>query len=157
MKHTRQLLLMAVLLPLMVLSPGCAANSAGSASTTATPPAAPTPPQITVANAVNALAQAVDGAVTSAIAARDVGKASPADVQSIEAFASAIATTGKQIDAELRSTDAWPSQKTKILQAVTSSSLTTLKGRISPSSQIFVSSLLVLVNQISSAVGGPVI
>ena len=37
-------------------------------------PASPTPPQITVANAVNALAQAVDGAVTTAIAARDRAK-----------------------------------------------------------------------------------
>jgi hypothetical protein len=106
---------------------------------------------------VNALAQAVDGAVTSAIAARDQGKVSQADVDTIEAFAAAIANTGKGVDAELRSSDAWALQKTKILQAVTNASLGTLKGRISPGSQLFISSLVLLVNQISSAVGGPVL
>jgi hypothetical protein len=153
----RQLLMRAALLPLMIvallISPGCATTSNG----TGQPPSAPTPPQVTVANAVNALAQAVDGAVTSAIAARDQGKVSQADLDTIEAFAAATANTGKQVDAELRSSDAWAAQKTKILQAVTAGGLTTLKGRISPGSQIFVSSLVVLVNQISSAVGGPVL
>jgi hypothetical protein len=133
---------------------GCAAS--GPATSPGTPSApASTPPQIQVANSVNVLAQAVDGAVTAAIAARDQGKCSQADLDAIEAFATELANTGKQIDAELRSTDAWPAQKTKILQTIAWGSLITLKGRISPSSQVLVSSLVVIFNQISSAVGGP--
>ena len=116
-----------------------------------------TPPQITVANAVNALAQAVDGAVTSSIAARDAGKVSQADLTAIEGFCSVIATTGKQINVELRSTDAWPDQKIKILTIVSSAGLGTLKAHISPGAGVMVVSLVEIANQISTAVGGPII
>jgi hypothetical protein len=113
--------------------------------------------QITVANSVNALAQAVDGAVTAAIAARDAGKVDQADVTAIESFCSVIATTGKQVDAELRSTDPWAAQQTKILTLVSQAGLGTLKSHISPAAQLLVSSLVVVVNQILTAVGGPTI
>jgi hypothetical protein len=106
---------------------------------------------------VNALAQAVDGAVTSAIAARDAGKVDQADVVAIESFCKVIATTGKQVDAELRSADTWEVQRVKILALVSQSSLGTLKAHISPGAQVLVSSLVVLVNQISTNVGGPTI
>src|ERR1700690_2727058 len=107
-----------ILLMACIVLTGCP----GSTPSTSTP-AAPTPPQITVANAVNALAQAVDGAVTSAIAARDAGKVDQADVEAIESFAAAIATAGKQVNAELRSADTWEVQKGKILQIVSGSGL----------------------------------
>jgi hypothetical protein len=106
---------------------------------------------------VNALAQAVDGAVTSAIAARDAGKVDQADVVAIESFATAIANTGKKINAELRSPDDWATQKIKILQIVSGAGLGTLKAHISPAAQLTVSALVVIVNEISSAVGGPTI
>jgi hypothetical protein len=107
-----------------------------------------------VANAVNALAQAVDGAVTSAIAARDAGKVDHADVTAIESFSAAIAQAGKQVNAELRSPDTWTVQKGKILQIVSGAGLSALKAHISPGAQVLVSSLIVLVNEISTAVGG---
>ena len=142
------------LLPLLLLA--CLLLTACPSTTpTTTTPAAPTPPQITVANAVNALAQAVDGAVTTAMAARDAGKMDQADVTAVEAFASAIAGAGKQVDAELRSTDAWATQRTKILVMVSNSSLATLKAHISPAAQVTVSTLVIVVNQTLSAVGGP--
>jgi hypothetical protein len=136
-------------LPLLmaVLLLGCA----GTQTTVNTPP----PPQVTVAQSVNALAQAVDGAVTAAIAARDAGKVSQADVVSIEAFCKAIAVAGKQIDAELRSADDWPTQKNKIVGIVSNAGIGVLKGKISPAAQALVTSLLIVANQISSAVGGP--
>ena len=133
---------------------GCASTSTTPTTTT---PVAPTPPQITVANAVNALAQAVDGAVTSAIAARDAGKVDQADVAAIESFAAAIATAGKQVNAELRSPDTWAVQRGKILQIVSGASLGTLKAHISPAAQVTVSTLVIVVNQILTAVGGPTI
>jgi hypothetical protein len=104
---------------------------------------------------VNALAQAVDGAVTSAIAARDAGKVDQSDVVAIEAYCKVVAVTGKSVNAELRSPDAWEVQRVKILQIVSSAGLGTLKAHIPPGAQLLVSSLVVLVNQISSAVGGP--
>jgi hypothetical protein len=103
---------------------------------------------------VNALAQAVDGAVTSAIAARDAGKVDQTDVAAIESFAAAIATAGKQVNAELRSPDTWAVQRGKILQIVSGAGLSALKAHISPGAQLLVSSLVVLVNEISTAVGG---
>jgi hypothetical protein len=153
--NARSVVLCAVLLPFLVFSSGCAASGPATSPGTPSAPTASTPPQIQVANSVNVLAQAVDGAVTAAIAARDQGKCSQADLDAIEAFATELANTGKQINAELRSTDAWAAQKTKILQTIAWRSLITLKGRISPGSQVLVSSLVVIFNQISSAVGGP--
>ena len=141
-----------ILLMACIVLTGCPASTPSTST-----PAAPTPPQITVANSVNALAQAVDGAVTAAIAARDAGKVDQADVTAIESFAAVIATTGKQVDAELRSADDWATQRTKILVMVSNASLGTLKAHISPGAQVLVSSLVALVNQILTAVGGPTI
>ena len=132
---------------------GCAASNPSPVAT----PTVPTPPQITVASAVNALAQAVDGAVSSTIAARNAGKVSAADASAIEGFTVQISITGKAIDAELRSVDTWDVQRGKILTMVTGAGLTTLKAHISPGAQLFVSSLVALGNQISTAVGGPTI
>lgn len=139
------------LLAAALLLTGCASTS------TPTTPAAPTPPQITVASSVNALAQAVDGAVNATIAARNAGKVSAADAAAIESFCGVIATTGKAVDLELRSTDTWAVQKVKILTTVTGAGLGTLKAHISPTAQLLVASLVALANQISSAVGGPTI
>ena len=141
-----------ILLMACIVLTGCPASTPSTST-----PASPTPPQITVANSVNALAQAVDGAVSSAIAARDAGKVDQSDVTAIESFCSVIATTGKQVDAELRSADTWATQKTKILTLVSQAGLGTLKAHISPTGQLLISSLVVLVNQISTSVGGPTI
>ena len=141
-----------ILLIACIVLTGCPASTPSTST-----PATPTPPQITVANSVNALAQAVDGAVTSAIAARDAGKVDQADVAAIESFCKVIATTGKQVDAELRSADAWEVQRVKILTLVSQSSLGTLKAHISTAGQVTVSALVIIVNEILSAVGGPTI
>jgi hypothetical protein len=106
---------------------------------------------------VNALAQAVDGAVSAAIAARDASKVDQADVTAIEAYCKVVATTGKQVNAELRSVDTWEVQRVKILTLVSQASLGTLKAHISPSAQAMVSTLVIIVNQILTAVGGPTI
>jgi len=142
-------------LPLLLLM-ACLVLTGCPASTPSTStPATPTPPQITVANAVNALAQAVDGAVSSAIAARDAGKVDQADVVAIEGYCKAVALAGKAVDAELRSADTWEVQRVKILTIVSQAGLGTLKAQISPAAQVTVSTLVIIVNQILSAVGGP--
>ena len=151
MTTLRRIAPLCALLVVALVSLGC------PPTTTPTTPPAPvvsTPPQITVANAVNALAQAVDGAVTSSIAARDAGKVSQADLTAIEGFCTVIATTGKRVNVELRSADDWPTQRGKILTIVSGAGLGTLKSHISPGAQILVTSLVTLANQISSAVGG---
>lgn len=154
MNTLRRIAPLFALLVVALVSLGC------PPSTPTTVPPAPvvaTPPQITVANAVNALAQAVDGAVTSAIAARDAGKADASDVAAIESFAAAIARTGKLVNAELRSPDSWEVQRVKILQIVAGSGLGALKAHISPGAQLLVSSLVLLVNEVLTAVGVPTI
>lgn len=150
----RKTIALPFLCALLVLWAACAGQNTTTGTGAGAPP---TPPQIVVANSVNALAQAVDGAITAAITARDQGKVSQADLTAIEAYCKVVAVTGKSIDAELRSTDAWAVQKTKIVQLMTSAGLTTLKGHISPTAQALVTTLVVIANQISVAVGGPAI
>ena len=140
------------LLAVLLAFAGCAAKN-----TTTSVPAAPTPAQIITAKAVDGLAQAVDGAVTAAIAARDAGKVSQVDLNAIENLSVAIAMAGKQVDAELRSSDTWEVQKVKIMGIVAGAGLGELKAHISPAAQLLVSSLVVVVNQVLTDVGGPTI
>jgi hypothetical protein len=126
-----------------------------TSSGTPTTPAPPSNPQVTVANLVNVVAQATDGTVKAAIAARDQGKCSQSDLNAIENLVAPIAIAGKSIDQELNSTDAWAVQKVKIVQMLNAAGLAQLKGHISPLAQSLVTSLLAAVNQISAAVGGP--
>jgi hypothetical protein len=144
--------LIAAMSVLAVSIVGCAAKTAAVSA-----PISPTPAQVQVAAGLNALAQAVDGAVSSSIAARDSGKCSQADLDAIFSLSSTVATAGKFVDAELRSSDSWPVQKLAIAKLVSDASLGALKARISPGAQLLVVSLVVVVNQISTAVGGPVI
>lgn len=148
MMTIRNLMLAAIL----ILS-GCAAKTGG----TVTPPLPSTPPQITVANSMLALSHALNGATDALIACRQQSKCSPQDVTAAENVVSAIAMVGKQIDAELVSTDPWAMQKTVILKDVSSAGITQLKARVSPSTQLIITSVLALLNNISVAVGGPVI
>jgi len=154
MNTLRRIAPLLLLLVLGLVSLGCPPSTPTTVPPT---PVVAAPPQITVANAVNALAQAVDGTVVSAIAARDAGKVDASDVAAIESFAAAIARAGKSVNVELRSPDSWEVQRVKILQIVASSGLGTLKAHISPGAQQLVSFLVLLVNEVLSAVGGPTI
>lgn len=131
-----------------LLISGCASTQAPSA------PAAPTPPQVTAANAVNALAQSLDAAITGLRAARDQGKLDAGTVANAEKVAAIIATAGKQIDAELRSSDPWATQKTTILKIVANSGLQGAYANIPATAQGYLAAAVALFNQISSAVGG---
>jgi hypothetical protein len=132
---------------------GCASQTA----TTSTPPAPPTPPQVTVANSVLALSHALGGVTDSAIACRQQTKCSAADVTAIENVVVILATTGKQLDAELASTDPWATQKAAILKIVTAAGLAQAKARVSPAAQLLIVSVVTLFDNISLAVGGPTI
>lgn len=143
----------ALLLCAALVLAGCAANSAQSPAT----PPAPTPPQITVANAVNALAQTLDAAVTALQAARTSGQVSAADVANAEKVAAIIATTGKAVNAELRSADDWATQKGKILQIVTAAGLQGALANVPPAAAAILSASVGVFNQISANVGGPTI
>lgn len=138
-------------IPLILVMAGCSTQTPTS---TANPPV---PPQVAAAQAINALAQAIDGAVHAAITARDQGKCSQQDLSAIESFAGAFATAGKQADAELRSTDPWATQRTKIVATFTAAGLAKLRASVSPSAQILITSLVTLGDQISQAIGGPVL
>ena len=118
-------------------------------------PAAPTPPQVRAANDVNALAQALDAAITALRSARDSGKLSAGDVANAEKVAAIIATAGKQIDAELRSSDSWDVQKQSILKTVSSASLKNTLAALPSGAAQYLSAAVALFNSISQTVGGP--
>lgn len=143
--------LIVCILPVILLA-GCAMQSAGTGTNPPPPPS--TPPQITVANSMLALSHALNGATDALIACRQQSKCSAADVTAAENVVAAIATVGKQIDAELASADPWDTQKTAILKDVANAGIVQLKARVSPSTQLIITSVLAIVNNISLAVGG---
>ncbi len=119
------------------------------------PNPAPTPPQVKVSNAVNALAASLDAAITGLISARDNGKLSQEDLRVARDLATAMATTGKQIDAELRSADPWADQKLKIARLVVDSGVATAVKKLPPTAATILAASLALFNEISLGAGGP--
>jgi len=142
-----------LILPLILLA-GCATTNTTGGTT---PPPPPTPPQITVANSMLALSHALNGATDALIACRQQSKCDAADVTAAENVISAIAMVGKQIDAELVSTDPWATQKTAILKDITAAGLVQLKAKVSPSTQLLITSVVAIFDNVSLAVGGPTI
>lgn len=152
-----------VLILAAVLMSGCAKPTTGGT------PNAPTPPQITIANLIKAVADANVAAVKSAIAARNNGTASAQDVRTIEAASTAVAKAGLAMDAELRSADPWCDasnsggplgigcQQGKLVQILQAAGLSQLNAHISPTAQAIVAGLLTVANVLSAALGGPVI
>ena len=143
----------------LILALACAVALAGCVKqgTATTPAAPPTPPQITIAQSVLALSHATAGAVDALIACRQQQKCSPEDVTAGENVIAAIATAGKQIDAELVSADTWPSQRTRIVQIISGAGLAQLKARVSANGQLLIVGIVALFDNISTAVGGPTI
>jgi len=143
-----------LLLPLMLV---------GCAKTTTTPPTAPTPPQITVSNAVAAFASATDAASHALVAAQANGTISPADFGTAKAVLTAAANAGIKIDAELRSTDTWCTtsvliagcQQAAVLSILQGAGLSALYAHISTNAQVVVAGVLTAANAVSAAFGGP--
>src|ERR1017187_4205170 len=142
-------------LPLILLMACIVLTGCPASTPTTSTPAAPTPPQITVANSVGAFLAGCDGAVTTSIAARDAGKVDAADVRTIEDVCRASAVSRKKVDAEIRSADTWAVQRVQIAQIVAALGLGEVKAHVSPAAQVIIATVVLVVNQISSAVGGP--
>lgn len=102
-----------------------------------------------------ALGHAVGGALDGLKACEQQSKCSAADVVAGEQVIQAIAMTGKAIDAELVSPETWATQKQKILGLVAGSSVGQLKARVSPSTQLLITAVVTLFDNVSLAVGGP--
>jgi len=130
---------------LTLLLAGCAKNPATPA----------TPPQVTTATTINVLAQSLDAAVSAIQAAHTAGKISDQDYLLANGVSQVIAQTGKSINAELRSSDPWATQQTKIVQIITQAGVTAAMAKLSPTAQGILAASLLAFNQISSAVGGP--
>ena len=117
-------------------------------------PTAPTPPSITLATVVNTLAQSLNTATIGLVAARDQGKLSQADLNAALEVSKVIATAGKAIDAELKTTDAWEVQKTKILNILTQTGLQASYAKLPPAAAAILAASVTVFNQISASVGG---
>jgi PBP1b-binding outer membrane lipoprotein LpoB len=133
---------------LALLLVGCAAQN---------PTAVPTPAPIQVASDINKIAQSVDAATTAIIAARDQGKMSQADANIGLRVAIVIATTDKQLNAELRSTDSWDTQKIRMRQIVTAAGLAEISKQLPPTARQLLQACLNLFNTLSAGFGGPII
>ena len=127
----------------------------GPSPVTPVTPTTPTPPQVQTANYLNALAQALDAAVIGLRSARDAGTLTPATVATAEKVAAIMATAGKQIDAELRSTDPWTTQQSVILRIITSTGLSAAYRSLPLATSAYVAASVAVFNSISLAVGGP--
>lgn len=145
---TRRVLMPPALVILLLLATGCPPKN---------PNTVPTPPPIQVANSVNALAQSLDAATSGLIASRDAGKLSQADLSTSFAVITTLTTAGKQINAELRSTEGWDVQKGNVLRIITRSSLAAISTKLPPTARVIMQAALALFNVVSTAVGGPAI
>lgn len=115
------------------------------------------PVPVQVSNDINVLATTTDAAITALIAAQQAGKISQSDLNIANQIATTIAVTGKAINSELRSADDWTVQKSKIIQLITNAGVGALNTKLSPNAQLILAASLTAFNQISAAVGGPVI
>jgi hypothetical protein len=120
-------------------------------------PTAPTPPQIKVSSAALALAESLDATTTGLIAARDQGKISQADLAIAYHVITVVATTGKDINAVLRSPDDWATQKRTIYQIIVTAGIQGTVKKLPPNAAIILQASLALFNEISAGVGGPTI
>jgi len=150
MTKRKQLFSLAVI---CLLLGGCAAST----TTTGTTPAVPTPPQVTVTNAIAVVAQANDAMVHAVIAARDAGTVSQADCSTVESIATAVSNAGLAMNAELTSSDTWAAQKTKLIALLQAAGLYGLQSKISPALYAVVVALITAANQLSVSLGGPTI
>jgi intracellular sulfur oxidation DsrE/DsrF family protein len=121
------------------------------------PVPAPTPPQVTLANSVNLLAQSLHTAHVALVAARDAGTISQADLNTAEDVIVVIATTGKQVNAELNSLDTWDVQKAKIRQLCIQAAVNATAKKLPPTAAAILEASYLAFNQISAMVGGGVL
>lgn len=119
------------------------------------PPAAnSTPAQVTVANSVNLLAQTLPAASSAIIAARNQGNLSAEDARNAQNVVVAITTTGKQVNAILRSPNPWKAQRNAILLVVANNGVQEASKRLPITAAAALSASMALLNQIVTAVGG---
>jgi hypothetical protein len=146
--RNRRTIVPASVVIILLLASGCAPKN---------PNAVPTPAPIQVANSVNALAQSVDAATAALIAARDQGKLSQADLNIAFKVITAVSSTGKYLNAELRSADTWDVQKIRMRNIVVASGLAELSKQLPPNARVLMAAVLATFNSISTGFGGPTI
>jgi PBP1b-binding outer membrane lipoprotein LpoB len=147
MRHNRKLAA-PVLLVLALLLVGCATRN---------PNTVPTPAPVQVASAINDLAQVTNAAAVALRSALNQGKMSQADFDISAKVVIAVATTGKALNAELRSDDAWDIQKIKMRQIALASGLAELSKQLPSTAMVIVATCLNTFNAVSATVGGPLL
>lgn len=142
--------LLSVLLSLSLLAfVSCASQS------TVTPPATPT--NIQMATLSKALADGASTASKTVIALRDGGKITQAETVTVQNYILVALSTDKAMNAELVSSDDWPTQRAKIIQLWAASGLTAAKANLSTTAGLVLDTIISVVNQIMATIGGPTI
>lgn len=124
-------------------------------STTVSTPAVPA--NVQVAGFSRTLADGISTSSRTLAALRDNGKVTEAETLIVQNYILTTARTGKAMDAELLSSDDWPTQRAKIVQLWVATGLSNAKSNLSTTAGLVLDTILSVVNQILAAVGGPAI
>lgn len=117
----------------------------------------PTPANVQMAGLSKALADGIVVASKTVISLRDSGKITQAETVTVQNYILVAANAGKAMNAELVSTDDWPTQRNKIIQLWTATGLTAAKAQLSTTAGLVLDTVISVVNQIMTAIGGPTI
>jgi purine nucleoside permease len=126
-------------------------SSCGGSATAPVTPVPPNSAQTQVFNVNKTIADSIHGAVTASITLRDQGKISQATLAQVEAWAKAAVPVCDQIDSEIGSSDAWATQRVKILALLPQFKVPAIAG-IDPSIQTLLSNVTTLIAQIQAQV-----
>lgn len=137
-------LLLALVLALPVSLVSCGPRA------TPTTPVAPNSPQTQVINITKTLADAINGAVKTALTLQDQGVISLADTQTVMMWSKFAAGVDDQIATELGSGDTWTVQKQKIVASLVGFKLPPVTSNQALQSAL--QSVLALIQQIQGQV-----
>jgi hypothetical protein len=130
---------------------GCAVRS------TTTPPVPATPVNVQVSAINKTLADSLQTADRGVIVARDNKIITEAETVKIQNYIIIAAQAGKATDKELASADPWSVQQSKIIQIWISTGLSAAKSNLTANGNLILQTVIVVVNQVLVALGGPTI
>ena len=135
---------------LLIAFVACQKNAASSS-----PPS--TPSNVQMATLSKTLADACATASSTVISLRNNGKITEAETRTVQNYIVLAVNTDKAMNSELVSADDWPTQRSRIIQLWTAAGLSAAKANLSTTAGLVLDIIIVVVNQIMTAIGGPTV
>ncbi len=130
----------------------------GTNPNTLTTPPAPKPPQLQVTDSVKILVAGLPVALTGLQTARAAGSLSNDQIISVEnKILLPLAAAGKLIDAEVITSDDWPTMKAKLLSIIVNAGIVNVGASLPPTGQLILAAVISSYNTIAVAVGAPLL